>query len=198
MLWPEEILAASERLESSDRLSVLCRAGGCSIRTGALRRSPKRESGFRVGRSAHVPQRSRFKMACFVLDGAKLTRPTITRYIKQLSERCSARVVPQRSKMTDSEVRRHIQRGTASRSSLSQRAFESASRKGIRGRAVPFRETLQRSCGDDQCRIKDVLSSAERSGLSRVRIIRFSGSAAHRFRNIGSSRYIATVAWRRR
>lgn len=103
----EDILAASQRLEKPELLSVLCRKGG----------APRELTPFAVHLSADLASElggaltslnARVLRWLVSFGTARLTRPAIDRYIRRLSDRCSARVVPRRSKMTDSEVRKHI------------------------------------------------------------------------------------------
>ncbi len=105
----DDILAASERLQSPELLSVLCRVGG----------APEELAPFAVHLSAAMSSElggaltslnARVLRWLVSVGRAKLTRKTIIRYLGQLSERCSARAVPHRAKMTDLEVRIWIER----------------------------------------------------------------------------------------
>lgn len=102
-----DILVASKRLESSELLSVLCRAGGAPLELAPFAVHISANLAAELG-GALTSLNARVLRWLVSFGTEKLTRATITRYIKQLSGRCSARVVPQRSKMTDSEVRKHI------------------------------------------------------------------------------------------
>ncbi len=103
----DDILAASDCLETPELLSVLCRAGG----------APRELMPFSIHLSATLASElggaltslnARVLRWLISFGTARLTRKTVNRYIGQLLESCSARVVPQRAKITDSEVRRQI------------------------------------------------------------------------------------------
>lgn len=104
----DDILAASQRLDQPELLTVLCRSGG----------APHELTPFAVHLSASLASElggaltslnARVVRWLVSFGTARLTRPTVDRYIRQLSDRCCARVIPRRSKMTDAEVRKHIQ-----------------------------------------------------------------------------------------
>jgi hypothetical protein len=104
----DDILAASRRLETPELLSVLCRTGGAPLELMPFAVHLSANLASELG-GALTSLNARVLRWLVSFGTARLTRSTITRYISQLSERCSARVVPQRSKMTDAEVREHIQ-----------------------------------------------------------------------------------------
>lgn len=104
----DDILAASELLEKPELLSVLCRTGGAPLELAPFAVHLTASFASELG-GALTSLNARVLRWLVSFGTAKLTRPTIIRYIRQLSERCSARVVPQRSKMADAEVRKHIQ-----------------------------------------------------------------------------------------
>jgi hypothetical protein len=103
----DDILAASERLESPELLCILCRAGGAPVGLMPFVFNLNANLASELG-GALTSLNARVLRWLISAGTARLTRKTITRYLGQLSERCPGRSVPKRAKMTDSEVRRQI------------------------------------------------------------------------------------------
>jgi hypothetical protein len=105
----DDIVAASERLETQELLSVLCRAGGAPTELESLAVTLNAGLAEELG-GALTSLNARVVRWLVSFGTAKLTRSTVRRYVSQLAERCNRREVPKRTKMTDVEIRQHIQK----------------------------------------------------------------------------------------
>jgi hypothetical protein len=99
----DDILAASTRLDSPDLLSVLCRAGGAPMELETFAVTLNARFASELG-GALTSLNARVIRWLVGFGTAELTRSTVKRYVRQLAERCTARVMPKRIRMSDAEI----------------------------------------------------------------------------------------------
>jgi hypothetical protein len=99
----DDILSASARLDSPNLLSVLCRAGGAPTELEQFAVALNASFASELG-GALTSLNARVVRWLVSFGTADLTRSTVKRYVGQLAERCTARTVPKRARMSDAEV----------------------------------------------------------------------------------------------
>jgi hypothetical protein len=99
----DDILAASAQLDSPNLLSVLCRAGGAPMELESFAVTLSASFASELG-GALTSLNARVIRWLVTFGTAELNRSTVKRYVGQLAERCTARVIPKRSRMSDAEI----------------------------------------------------------------------------------------------
>jgi hypothetical protein len=105
----EDILDASAKLDTPDLLSILCRASTAPTELEAFVVALNASFASQLG-GALTSLNARVVRWLVSFGTAQLTRTTVKRYIGQLADRCTARPIPKRARMSDSEIILVIQR----------------------------------------------------------------------------------------
>ena len=147
----DDILAASERLETPELLSILCRVGGAPAELSPFTVPVSATLSSELG-GALTSLNARVLRWLTSTGTARLTRKTITRNMDRLMASCPTRVIPKRTKMTDSEVRNHIVK---------------EQRVAIRSRSVLLKELRQMGFAVEQTRFGKIYKEvAEAEGAN--------------------------------
>lgn len=105
----DDIVAASARLNTPNLLSVLCRAGGAPTELEPFAVILNANLASELG-GALTSLNARVVRWLVSFGTADLNRPTVKRYVRKLAERCTARPVLKRAKLTDAEIGQLIQK----------------------------------------------------------------------------------------
>ncbi len=103
----DDILAASRRLSRPELLSILCRVDGAPPELQPFAVTLTADLASELGGTL-TSLNARVLRWLVSTGTATLVRPTILRNIRRLAGRCSKRIVPQRARMTDGEIRKRI------------------------------------------------------------------------------------------
>ncbi len=105
----DDLVAASQRLEAAELLTILCRVGGAPPELDMFTVNLQAALATELG-GALTSLNARVVRWLISFGTAELTRVTVKRYVSRLSERCTVRPTPNRIRMTDVEVAKLIKK----------------------------------------------------------------------------------------